>query len=86
MSRVSNMAGNPRMTDGEYEDLYREALLCLGQILEVGSPYRTPDGTRVCSVDRVLLDDGQVLERWWGKSLARKIKGQRRVRGQSGLP
>ncbi len=72
------------MTDEEYEDLYREALLCLGEILEVGRPFGRPDGIRVCSVDGVLLDDDQVLERWWGKSLARKIKSQRRARVQSG--
>ena len=83
MSRVHSMAGKPRITDEQYEDLYREALLCLGEILEVGSPFGRPDGVRVCSVDGVLLDDDQVLERWWG-SLAKKIKSQRRARVQSG--
>ena len=84
MSRVQCMAGKPRMTDEEYDDLYREALLCLGEIVEVGSPFGRPDGIRVCSVDGVPLDDDQVLERWWGKSLARKIKSLRRARVQSG--
>ena len=75
------------MTDEEYDDLYREALLCLGEILEVGSPFVRPDGIRVCNVDGVPLDDDQVLERWWGKRIAREIQRQRRgtgAKGQSG--
>lgn len=41
---------NNSMNDEQYEDLYSEALLCLGQIVEVGEPFLQPDRTRVCKV------------------------------------
>src|SRR5260221_7892587 len=53
--RVYGIAGEPRMTDEEYEDAYREALLCLSEIADVGQPFHR-DGVRICSVDGVLLD------------------------------
>jgi len=86
MSRVDCIAGEPRMTDEEYEDAYREALLCLSEITDVGQPFGR-GGVRICSVDGCLLDDDQVLERWWGKRIAREIQRQRRgtgAKGQSG--
>src|SRR5437879_12760498 len=86
MSRVDCIAGKPRMTDGEYDDAYMEALLCLSETAHVGQPFGR-DGVRICSVDGCLLDDDQVLERWWGKRIARKIQRQRRgtgAKGQSG--
>ena len=74
------------MTDEEYEDAYREALLCLSEIADVGQPFGR-HGVRICSVDGFLLDDYQVLERWWGKRIAREIQRQRHgtgAKGQSG--
>jgi hypothetical protein len=65
------------MNDEQYEDLYSEALLCLGQIVEVGEPFLQPDRTRVCKVGEQLLNDQQVLERWWGKIIAARIKPSR---------
>jgi hypothetical protein len=62
------------MNDEQYEDLYSEALLCLGQIVEVGEPFLQPDRTRVCKVGEQLLNDQQVLERWWGEIIAARIK------------
>jgi len=52
------------------EDAYREALYCLRESTFVGEPLRSPDGIRVCRVDDALLDDDQVLEKWWGKEIA----------------
>ena len=83
MSRVDCIAGEPRMTDEEYEDAYREALLCLSEIAHVGQPFGR-GGVRICSVDGCLLDDDQVLERWWGKRIAQKIQRQRRGTGAKG--
>jgi hypothetical protein len=73
----------PPLTIEEYEDVYREAVLCLREIADVGEPFRRPDGIRVCDVDGTLLDDGEVLERWWGKPIADSIKRQR-AKAQSG--
>src|SRR5207247_2001473 len=56
MSRVDCIAGEPRMTDEEYEDAYREALLCLSEITDVGQPFGR-GGVRICSVDGCVLDD-----------------------------
>ena len=71
------------LTVEEYEDVYREAVLCLQEIADVGEPFRRPDGIRLCDVDGTLLDDGEVLERWWGKPIADSIKRQR-AKAQSG--
>ena len=73
----------PPLTVEEYEDVYREAVVCLREIADVGEPFRRSDGVRVCSVDGALLDDGEVLEKWWGKEVAQSIKRQR-AKAQSG--
>jgi hypothetical protein len=70
-----------RVTDKEYEDVYHEALHCLGEDSSIGFPFQQPDGTRVCEVDGRLLPDDQVIELWWGKDIAEQI---RRERGGSG--
>jgi hypothetical protein len=62
------------MTDDEYEDSYREALLCLAETVSIGKPFVDHGGKRVCFVDGVPLDDDQVLERWWGKELAEEMR------------
>ena len=69
------------MTNEEYEDVYHEALHCLGEKSPVGFPFYQPDGTRVCEVDGRLLPDDQVIELWWGKEIAEQI---RKERGGSG--
>jgi len=81
--RVDCIAGKARMTDEEYDDAYMEALLCLSEIADVGRPFGR-DGVRICSVDGCLLDDDQVLEKWWGKQIAREIQRQRRGTGAKG--
>lgn len=46
-------------------------------------------GRRVCLVDAQLLDDQQVLERWWGKDVAAEIRLHQRCRAAkagAGLP
>lgn len=64
------------MTDEEYEDSYREALLCLSEAVSVGQPFVGPSGKRVCEVGGVVLDDEQVLEHWWGKEITEDILRQ----------
>jgi hypothetical protein len=77
------------VTDEEYEDVYQEALLCLAENSNVGFPFQQPDGARRCEVDGLLLNDSQVIELWWGKEIAEKIRrergeGGRRFKSQSG--
>ena len=77
------------MTDEEYEDIYREALHCLRETLVTGFPFHQPDGSRVCEVDGHLLTDEEVIERWWGKEIADKVRAERteqrsKSRSQSG--
>jgi hypothetical protein len=69
------------LTGEEYEDIYHEALHCLGENSSVGFPFQRPDGRRVCEVDARLLLDDQVIELWWGKDIAEQV---RRERGGSG--
>ena len=80
---TSKQRRKPRLTEEEYEDAYQEAVYCLRESTNVGEPFRRPDGVRVCSVDGAQLDDDQVLEKWWGKQIARTIKRQR-AKAQSG--
>jgi hypothetical protein len=62
------------LTDEEYEDIYRETLLCLrDQSHFVGEPF-TASGKRWCSVDGNDLDDHEILELWWGHEFARLIQ------------
>lgn len=72
------------MNDLDYEDLYREALLCLSQTCVVGEPFVRDDGTRECEVCGRLLNDDEVLERWWGHTIVRLIKDRRVDRFRSG--
>jgi hypothetical protein len=69
------------VTDEEYEDIYHEALHCLGENSSVGFPFDRPEGVRLCEVDGQLLPDDQVIELWWGKEIAEQV---RRERGGSG--
>ena len=61
------------MTDEEYEDAYREALRCLAEQFSVGQPFVRPDGTRVCSIDGILMEDEQVLKDWWEEDIVEQI-------------
>jgi hypothetical protein len=70
------------VTDEEYEDVYHEALHCLGETLSVGFPFQQPDGTRVCEVDGRLIADDEVIERWWGKEIAEQIRRERSGSGR----
>ncbi len=65
------------MTDDEYEDIYREALRCLRESFVIGFPFPQADGSRMCEVDGRLLRDDEVIERWWGKDIADKIRAER---------
>lgn len=65
------------MTDEEYEDIYHEALHCLGEESSIGFPFRRSDGKRVCEVEGRLLPDDQVTELWWGKEIAEQIRRER---------
>ena len=69
--------GVKSVTDEEYEDLYREALHCLRESLAVGFPFQQTNGTRVCEVDGRMLDDDQVIERWWGREIADNVRNER---------
>lgn len=64
------------LSDEEYEDAYREALFCLAEAVSVSKPFIDASGRRVCDVGGVLLDDDQVLERWWGEDVLEKIHRQ----------
>jgi len=58
----------------EYEDVYRETLLCLRQIGRiVGTPFADVSGTRLCPVDGQLLPDPAIFQLWWGSEIARHI-------------
>jgi len=66
------------MTDAEFEDAYREALVSLADAgRNVVQPVGT-DGDRVCVVDGKALRDYEVLELWWGKEITDTIRKQRR--------
>ena len=65
------------MNDDEYDDIYQEALYCLGEDSSIGFPFRQPNGNRVCEVDGHLLPDDQVMELWWGKEIAEQIRRER---------
>jgi len=69
------------VTDEEYEDIYHEALHCLGETSPVGFPFQREDGIRVCEVDGRLLGDDQVIELWWGKEIAEQIRREREGSG-----
>jgi hypothetical protein len=63
-----------RLSEGEYEDAYAEALRCLadsGYAVEV--PFIDGTATRRCYVDDRRLSDKGVLELWWGEDIAREI-------------
>jgi hypothetical protein len=61
------------MTNQEFEDAYREALVCLADVGHVVTgPFGT-DGTRMCMVDARPLCDYEILELWWGKKIADQI-------------
>lgn len=66
------------MTNEDYEDLYREALLCIGQQGIFEPPFFQDDGIRMCKVNGALLGDQEVSERWWGKKIANHINSEHR--------
>lgn len=67
------------MTQEEYDDIYRETLLCLSENISVGTPFVVGvDGTskRMCNIDDVALDDDETLARWWGEEIRDDIRRQ----------
>jgi hypothetical protein len=69
------------LTEEEYEDAYREALLCLAEDgHDVGAPFIAANRRRICLVDGRTLDDHQVLELWWGSDISCQI-----TEGRNGL-
>ena len=71
------------LSNEDYEDAYREALLCLREIAYVGEPYRTATGTRSCQVDEAYLDDYQVFTRIWGDQVGDRIRRERSLTEQN---
>ena len=65
------------LTNEEYEDAYREALLCLAEEHHVGTPFSNGGGRRMCLVDGRILRDSDVLELWWGPQIASEIMADR---------
>ena len=62
------------MTNEEYEDCYREAILLLQQKYEsVGAPYQK-DGQRVCQIETLVIDDHTVFLLAWGPKVAYQIE------------
>lgn len=62
------------MTNEEYEDCYREALLLLHEKYDsVGNPYQK-DGQRVCQVETLVIDDHTVFLLAWGTEITQQIE------------
>jgi len=66
------------MTDSEYEEAYREALLCIWGA-KIEEPQINADGERFCCVNEMALTDIQVFEFAWGPRIADQIKGERNL-------
>jgi len=67
-----------RLTRGEYERLYAEALEVVGgKIPNVGQPETMPDGTRFVRVGGMRCNDEFVFRLAWGKETARDLVDQR---------
>jgi len=64
----------PSLTFDEYEDIYRETLLCLSEHFCVGDPFMDPSGNRVCMIDGVPSNDDKVLVKWWGQEIGGDIQ------------
>lgn len=63
-----------RLTDQEYEDVYRESLRCLADAgNDVGVPQTNADGVRICIVNGKTLNDRGLIESWWSPEITRKI-------------
>ena len=62
------------LTSEDYEDIYRETLLCLSEQFSVGEPYVDISGNRVCMIAGVPLNDDEVLKRWWGDEIGNDIR------------
>jgi hypothetical protein len=67
-----------QVTDHEFEDAYREALVCLADVGHVVAGPIGTDGSRVCIVDGQALNDYAVLNLWWGKKIADQIRHERK--------
>jgi len=65
------------VTNEEYEDIYHEALHCLGESSSIGFPFQQHNGIRVCEVDGRLLPDNLVIELWWGQGIAEQVRRER---------
>jgi hypothetical protein len=65
------------MTDQEFEDAYREALVCLADVGHVVTAPIGTDGARVCIVDGRPLTDYEVLKLWWGQQIADQMRRER---------
>ena len=61
------------LTFEEYEDIYRETLLCLAEQFSVGDPFVNPSGNRLCMIGGFPLNDDEVLKRWWGDEIGDEI-------------
>lgn len=62
------------LTFDEFEDIYRETLLCLSEQFSVGDPYVDMSNNRVCMIDAVPLNDDEVLKLWWGDEIGDEIR------------
>ena len=63
------------VTRDEYEEMYREALLCIPTPRD-GEPYIGPDGERRCRIAGIPLKDSHIFEWGWGPEIARWIEEQ----------
>lgn len=78
-SKTFSVDGRTSMTEHEFEDAYREALVCLADVGHVVAGPIGTDGSRVCIVDGQPLTDYAVLNLWWGKKIADQIRSQRQA-------
>ena len=58
----------------EYEDIYRETLICLAEQASVGNPFVDSNGYRKCMIDGIPLNDDEILRRWWGNEIGNDIR------------
>jgi len=76
----------PRLTDEEYEDMYRESLRCLADAGHaVGTPYLDEAGIRRCVAGEWVLDDRGVIGAWWSEKVTQEIFEGRDWQGRKKL-
>lgn len=64
------------MTVAEYEEAYREALLCIPNNLKIGKTRLNSDGTWLTQINNREYTDYEVFVLGWGQRIAEQIKAE----------